>query len=173
VYWRLREGAKIVAFSIGAAIVYGVLHDLVTAHVCVEYFTVAHPQIVATESPVILALVWGIIATWWVGLPLGLLLAIASLLGAQPIAFADIRRGVVRLMLTSAVLALTLGAVGAISASQGLYPLTEHWNEILPADRWVPFAFDAWAHLTSYASGVIGGLTLVSLIVLRRLRSGG
>ena len=39
------ESLKIVVLCIVAAIVYGILHDQVTARVCVEYFTIGHPPI--------------------------------------------------------------------------------------------------------------------------------
>ena len=67
----MMEFAKIVLLSVLAAVGYGIAHDSVTAHVCVEYFSVAHPPIFGgTHSPILLALGWGVIATWWVGLPL-------------------------------------------------------------------------------------------------------
>jgi hypothetical protein len=75
---------KIVLYSTFSAVVYGILHDLVTAHVCVEYFTIAHPRVIESESPIILALVWGAIATWWVGLILGVLLGAAARWGSNP-----------------------------------------------------------------------------------------
>lgn len=60
---NLAEGAKIVFFCVLAAVVYGLLHDQVTAHLCVEYFSVAHPPVFHTGSPFLLALGWGVIAT--------------------------------------------------------------------------------------------------------------
>ena len=78
------ETIKIVAFATAAAIVYGILHDQVTAHVCVEYFTIAHPPVFPTESPFLLAIGWGVIATWWVGMPLGILLAATARIGRRP-----------------------------------------------------------------------------------------
>lgn len=64
---------------------YGVLHDLVTAHVCVEYFTVGHPQLFEfeTDSPTLLALGWGVVATWWVGAGLGVPLALVARVGSR------------------------------------------------------------------------------------------
>ena len=59
---------RIIGLCISAAVLYGVAHDQVTARVCVEYFTIGHPRIIATESPTVLGLAWGVIATWWVGL---------------------------------------------------------------------------------------------------------
>ena len=53
----------ILALSILAAIVYGVLLDPVTARVCLEYFTIRHPPIFGTDSPTLLALGWGVVAT--------------------------------------------------------------------------------------------------------------
>ena len=35
------QGLRIVFACIVAAVIYGVLHDMITAHMCVEYFTVA------------------------------------------------------------------------------------------------------------------------------------
>ena len=78
------EALKIVLFATLAAVCYGILHDQVTAHLCVEYFTIAHPPVFPTESPFWLAIGWGIIATWWVGLRLGVLLAVAARFGAKP-----------------------------------------------------------------------------------------
>ena len=59
------ESLKIIALCIFSAVLYGILHDQVTARVCVEYFTIGHPPVFATESPTLLAIGWGIIATWW------------------------------------------------------------------------------------------------------------
>jgi hypothetical protein len=74
----MRESLRIVAVCTLAAVGYGILHDLVTAHVCVEYFTEWHPQMVSSRNPVVLALVWGVVATWWVGALLGVLLAVVA-----------------------------------------------------------------------------------------------
>jgi len=62
----------IVGLCIAAAIGYGIGHDQITARVCVEYFTIGHPPIFSTDSPRLLGLGWGIMATGWVGLVLGL-----------------------------------------------------------------------------------------------------
>src|ERR1700678_631458 len=78
------ETPKIVALCIVSAIVYGILHDQVTARVCVEYFTIGHPPVFNTDSPTLLALGWGVIATWGVGLLLGLPSPLVSRVGSWP-----------------------------------------------------------------------------------------
>ena len=66
------------------ACLYGIAHDLVTAHVCVEYFTVHHPVLSGSPSPIVQALTWGVVATWWVGLLGGVVLVGANRLGPWP-----------------------------------------------------------------------------------------
>jgi hypothetical protein len=163
------EFIKITLFALAAAIVYGILHDQVTAHLCVEYFTIAHPPLFPTQSPFWLAIGWGIAATWWVGLPLGLLLAIAARIGPQrKLGWRDVRRPVLALLLAMAVCALVAGIVGAVRAQQSAVALAQSWG--IPDDRLVAFMADAWAHLASYGSGIIGGLVLIAFVAVRRLR---
>ena len=82
------EFLKILLLCIAAAIVYGIVHDQFTACICLEYFTVFHPQIFPTQSPTLLAIGWGILATWWVGAFLGVLLGIAGEVALELGAFA-------------------------------------------------------------------------------------
>src|SRR5439155_1067124 len=78
------QAIRIILLATLAAIAYGVVHDQVTARVCVEYFTIGHPPVFNTDSPTLLALGWGVIATWSVGLLLGVSAALVSRLGHRP-----------------------------------------------------------------------------------------
>ena len=69
---------KIVLISTLAAMAYGVLHDQITARICLEYFTVAHPPLFHTASPTRLAVYWGAAATAGIGLAFGAVLALVS-----------------------------------------------------------------------------------------------
>jgi hypothetical protein len=62
------RGLIYVLATVLLTIVFGIALDMVTAHVAVEYFTVHHPPVVDSESPVVMALVWGVLASWWFGL---------------------------------------------------------------------------------------------------------
>ena len=77
------QSCKIVLTCVFAAVLYGIIHDQFTAHICVEYFSVFHPPVFSTTSPALLALGWGVIATWWMGAFLGVLLAIAARAGSR------------------------------------------------------------------------------------------
>ena len=62
------DGVQVTAIilrSVLAAAGYGIIHDQITARICLEYFTIGHTPVFATTSPTLLALGWGVIATWW------------------------------------------------------------------------------------------------------------
>ena len=61
------EAAKIWLVAIVATVTYGIAHDLVTTRVSLEYFTIAPTGIFETQSPILLAFGWGVVATWWAG----------------------------------------------------------------------------------------------------------
>jgi len=157
----IMESLKIILFAIGATVFYGILHDQVTAHLCVEYFTIGHPPVFATDSPFLLALGWGVIATWWVGLILGTLLAMAARVGRVPkLGLSDVRVGIIRLMLVSAAAAAIGGIVGMLLATQNAIWLVGEMAARVPADRHVAFLAVGFAHSVSYGIGGLGGLFL-------------
>ncbi len=165
------EALKIAVTCVLAAIVYGIAHDQVTVRVCVEYFTIGHPRIFATDSPTLLAIGLGIVATWWVGLPLGVLLAIAARCGRGPRRTAgSLLRPIAKLLCCMAALALAAGFLGYALARSGGVALTGSWLTGIPADRRAVFIADLWAHNASYLAGLVGGLVLVVLVARSRER---
>ncbi len=158
--------ARIIALCMGAAIIYGVLHDQVTARICPEYFTIGHPPLVATDSPTLLGLAWGVAATWWVGLILGLTLAAAARAGPWPKHEASLVRPVLTMMVCSALAAIVFGCIGYALASRGVVFLVGPLADRVPAEQHVVFLADLWAHNASYAFGFLGGV-VVCYAVLR------
>src|SRR5258705_9772894 len=111
------EFLRIVGLGLGAAIGYGIVHDQITARICVEYFTVGHPPLISSTSPTLLALAWGVAATWWVGLPLGLGLAVAARAGTRPkVGAAAVAPSVLVLLGIMASCALMAGLTGYLLA---------------------------------------------------------
>ncbi|MCK6474944.1 MAG: hypothetical protein L6R28_24760 [Planctomycetes bacterium] len=166
------EGAKIFFFTILAAAVYGILHDMVTARVCVEYFTIGHPPVFKTIDPTLLALGWGILATWWVGAALGVPLALTARAGAlPPLGSKELVKPLAVLLGTMAVLALLAGIAGYVAAGQRWVWLLEPLASRVPKEKHAPFLADLWAHLASYVAGFIGGIVLcVRNLRVRRKR---
>jgi hypothetical protein len=161
----------IVAMAVFAGIVYGILHDQVTARVCVEYFTIGHPPLINSESPTLLALAWGVVATWWFALPLGVALASSARLGDRPRLTAS--------QLIKPVLAL-LGTMGAIALLAGIAGYVLAANHSIAPNEWVvrnitstkqpAFIADLWAHSASYLSGFLGAIVLCLYVWRSRSR---
>lgn len=167
----ITESLKIIALCIVAAIVYGILHDQVTARVCVEYFTIGHPSIFHTESPTLLAFGWGVIATWWMGLILSFPAMLASRLGSWPRFDAvDLVRPIVCLLIVMACASLLAGTVGYFVAKEGGVQLIGWLATQVPAQKHVAFLADLWAHLAAYGVGFFGGFVLSGWVVVRRRR---
>ncbi len=157
-----KEFLRIVALCIGAAVFYGLIHDQITARLCLEYFTVAHPPVVVSDSPTVQGLVWGVIATWWVGFLLGVPLAIVSLTGDYPPWTAKrLVRPIGILLATMAVCAASAGFLAYELASSGRITIAPGWADAITPEHHAPFVAVAWTHNVSYLSGFVGGIVLI------------
>lgn len=160
------ESLKIIAGCIVAAMLYGIVHDQVTARIYLPYFTVFHSPVFNTESPTLIAIGWGIIATWWVGAFLGVLLALSARLGHRAkLTFRELLPLVMRLLCVMAACAVLAGTLGYFV---GRLP-DEFRGKISPGNE-RRFLADWWAHNASYASGIVGGIVLCIVAYRRRVR---
>jgi hypothetical protein len=152
------EPARIVALCVAASVSYGIVHDQITARICVEYFTIAHPRLVGTEDPTTLGLLWGVLATWWVGLGLRVLLAAAARYGQRPARTArSLTRVVAMLLVATAALSGIAGATAWALAGSGWLVLFEPWATRIAPERQQAFLAVAAAHSMSYLAGGLGG----------------
>lgn len=162
---------KIILASVLLAIMYGIIHDMITAHLCLEYFTIGHPKIIESTSPVLLALTWGVIATWWVGLPLGVLLAIVSQAGKRPvIPVSTVLKYALYLLLSMFLVAFIFGTIAGIAALKGNLVLFGTMAELIPKEQHARFLAAGWAHGASYLSGVIGIIVISRIIIKLRVQ---
>ena len=161
------ESAKIIGLCVLVGVIYGIVHDQITARICLEYFTVFHPDVFHTQSPTLLALGWGVLATWWVSVTLGVLLAIASRAGSRPkLASLELIPLLVKLLTVMAFCALSAGLAGYFLKGLGM----EYYNTSIPKAMMGRFYADLWAHNMSYFSGFVGGLVLCLVVWRRRGR---
>jgi hypothetical protein len=153
---------RIIALCVLSAVVYGIIHDQVTARICVEYFTIGHPPVFGTEDPTLLGLGWGVIATWWVGAILGVPLAIACQAGPRPQRTArTLVRPLAILLATTGLCAMIAGLIGWTLAGSGAVFLIGPVAEAVPQERHIPFLTDLWMHSASYLIGAVGGIVLI------------
>lgn len=149
----------VIVLCVASAVIYGIVHDQVTARVCVEYFTVGHPPVFDTDSPTLLGLGWGIIATWWAGLLLGIPLAIAARAGRRPKrSVRSLLRPIITLLLIMGLCALLAGIAGFVLERLEAIVLVEPFASKVPCDRHARFLAAGGAHLASYLVGFIGGI---------------
>jgi len=160
---------SIVVVTVLAAIAYGIVHDQITARICVEYFTIGHPQLIDSDSPTVLGLFWGVVATWWIGLPLGIGLAVAARAGKRPeLSCPQLIRPIAILLSCMFAIAALAGLIGYFTASAGIFQLVGRIASRVPEDRHIAFLAVGWAHSASYLTGFIGGFVLLFVIWTRR-----
>jgi len=164
----LIESLKIIFLCIAAAIVYGILHDQVTARVCVEYFTIGHPPIFHTDDPTLLAFGWGVIATWWMGAILAVPAVLACRVGSWPkFDAADLIRPICVLLIVMACASLLAGITGYFLAKAGAVQLMGLLARRVPTEKHIAFLADGAAHLAAYGVGFFGGLMLCGWVLFR------
>ncbi len=156
---------KIIGLAVIAAVVYGILHDQVTTRICIEYFTVGHPPVFATHNATLLAIGWGSIATWWVGLVLGVPLAIAARAGQRPRRDAvSLIRPVLLLLTVTGACATLAGAAAWMLVRLGVVTVPRWIAMVLPPAKQLRFLVDLWVHTASYWAGFAGGLVLIPYV---------
>ena len=179
------------ALGVLGSVVYGVLHDQVTARMCIEYFNsnaVPHHKALLDkinfkwkDSPTAVALLWGTVATWWVGLPLGLSVGSAARLGPLPkLPLKDLIKptGVYAAFVAGS--ALLAGLVGYFSAKSrinedlnGFEPLNKGFgfrniDKYVPKEKQAAFYSNCSSHQAAYISGGVGALGLIAWIIYKR-----
>lgn len=168
------EAAKIVLLAIGAAILYGIVHDQVTIRMCPEYFTVAHPHILNTDSLTLIALGWGVVATWWGGLAAGILFVLAARVGSQgKFTWRRFVRPVLVLLVVMAACATSAGFIGHWLSSTGQIPSVQAWGSMLPVEKQAGFMADLFAHAISYLVGGVGSVTIALAVAWQRFAEHG
>lgn len=148
---------------------YGQIHDQITARLCIEYFTVAHPPLVLSDSPTVQGLVWGVVATWWAGLIIGLPLAIVARSGdCTPWEAKRLVRPIMALMLFMACGATVSGMLGYYLSVSGRVPMDAGYADAVPVGQHTRFIAAAWTHNASYLLGFAGGMTLIAWTYIAR-----
>ncbi|MBA2113272.1 hypothetical protein [Bremerella alba] len=168
----MTQSPLIVGLSIVMCVVYGVVHDQITARICVEYFTIGHKPILGgTEDPTVLGLAWGFLATWWVGAMLGIPLAFVSQTGSLVKKSAkDLIHPMLVLMAGTAALAAIAGVTCYVLTTGDMIHLAGGFEHVIASDKQDAFLIDLWIHNASYAGGFLGGAILMVWVVVDRYR---
>lgn len=158
---------RLAALLAACGTLYAILHDQITARICVEYFTVTHPTIIPSQNPTSLAIAWGIVAGGPPSLGLGVLVALCARVGRWPkLSTRSVMIGTMCVFVVMAIGAAIMGFLGSIYGAS---------VAVGPADI-DPDLYGAWftvahIHAGTYFLGVAGSLTLAIAVVLLRWRS--
>lgn len=164
-----KEALQIIFLAIGATIAYGIVMDQITIRICPEYFTVAHPHILNTGSLTLLALAWGVVATWWAGAIAGIVFALAARAGSPAkLTWQHFVRPALVLLAVMAACAVAVGFAGDWMASTGQIPAVQAWGSLLPMEKHAAFMADLFAHAMSYFVGAVGALIVALAAAWRR-----
>jgi len=164
------EALKIAATCVIAAVLYGIVHDQFTARICIEYFTIFHPPVFHTQSPTLLGIGWGILATWWVGAFFAVPMILAARAGSRPtLRASQLLSPIASLLAVMAASAVLFGMIGYVLARNGV--LATKWLTFTasPTLRY-RFMADWWAHSASYGTAFVGGVVLCAMTYRRRRR---
>lgn len=152
------QAVRFIASVVVLTCLFGIALDLVTAHVWVEYFTLHHPKVVESESPIVMAVVWGVGASWWFGAIAASILWWFNRRRLSPVPAGTLLRWIVWGL---AALWLTMIAIlGLVYALIGLLPF-EQRRPTFDIDRRAMSV--ALTHQTEY---VLGAILLAVLMIL-------
>ncbi len=165
---------SIVLVFVFAAVGYGVLHDMVTVHICPQYFTVAHPPLFNTESLPLLAVAWGSTASALAGLPLGFVVAGAAQNGRRlpRIGLLKLFPYLARLFVAVATTAVLAGVLGLSLFNAGVLSGPEGYGDLIPPDLHARFVTVWWAHAGSYLAAFVGCAALAVFVLRKRKLNG-
>ncbi len=162
--------AKIILLCTVAAVAYGVVHDQITARLCVEYFTIGHPPLFHTSSPTMLGICWGIAATVGIGALMGVALALVSESGGlPPVPTPRLLRFILGLLAVMTISASLAGVVGFELSRRSIISMPVALAELVPPSQHHRFMAVWFVHGASYLVGIVGA----SLIILRIWRARG
>ena len=172
-FWRLLvpdpDRLRIIIACVGAAIFYGIIHDQITIRICPEYFTVFHPFLITTSSLTVLALAWAVVATWWMGMLIGIFVSVTARWGSWPkLSLSDIKTHLAVFILILGGLALMAGLTGYFGYRAQLFSAPDIPADALDQDRYPRFMAAWFMHLTSYFAGGLGACILSGTILMKR-----
>jgi hypothetical protein len=173
IYWTLRPDPlrRILQIGITAEVLYGMIQDQVSARLCPEYFTVAHPRIEGLTDPTLLGITWGFLGSWWGGAILGAVAGFTARLGKRPqLHPRDFILPIVLVLAGQAVITMAAGWYAAYEVTEPGFAIIEPLASHIPQERHKACFIVSRMHQGTYMSAIAGGILLCVWITWRRCR---
>jgi hypothetical protein len=175
------EMAKLALLGMAATLIFNCGQQLTLAYLCPPYFYEGLYDYFHTTNPLTLGLGWGVIGSWWVGLPLSVIFALVATVGAWPRLFARRALPLVAFLVLGLWLAsLVIGATGYFVArahTQGAEVFLARWLPLgwefylSDPETWWRFSAASWADTAAYYTGAAGALLLCGVALVLRWRA--
>lgn len=128
-------------------LLFGVFHDLVTANICVAYFTIEHPKVIESQNPIF-----------------------NSVGKAPQVSFLIIKRYITTLLLILPFTSLLAGLIGYMLALSGAIHFIGELARDVSIKKQPVFLAIGWAHMSSYIVGFVGGIVICMKVWMQRTR---
>ncbi|MEA3265373.1 MAG: hypothetical protein U9P42_00320 [Candidatus Fermentibacteria bacterium] len=169
----MKQTVLIILLCMSAAILYGIVHNQVTVRISLEYFTIGHRALISSTSPTLMGIAWGVHPNWWVGLSMGVLLAMAGRVGKWPKRNArSLVKPLLLLFLISGMASATAGILGYRMTESGALRLYDPLFSQVPSSGHAAYISALWMHTASYTVGTMGALIVSLLVFTGRIRAG-
>jgi hypothetical protein len=150
----------IVMLCMGVIVTGGILHDQISVRVSPEYYHIGHFPIPGIQDATLLAVVWGILGTWWFGAGLGMVLATIACTGERaPYPLSKLIRISLFPLIAIEIASWLMGAIGFWLTRQNLISIGGYSNLVTKAHH-PAFMADWWANGTAYTLLLIGCIFL-------------
>ena len=166
----MKQIILIISLCLFVTLTYGIVHNQLTTRISLEYFTIGHHKIIDSTSPTLLGIAWGIYSNWWVGLSLGILLAVVGRAGhwkkrdaysfIKPLCF---------ISLVSIIGAGIAGFLGYMLTDNGVLGLSAPLSTAVPASNHASYIAALWMHTASYFVATAASLILALFVFTRRI----
>ncbi len=145
-------------------IIFSILHDLITANICLEYFTKAHVKVISSENPFILALFWGVFASWWLALPIAFSIAMI-IHHKKSVSFIWLRKKIITNLSGLFLLCVFVGIIGFTLSKFEIIRPSENFLLKIGNIHWENFFYCIFSHTCAYVGGIlVGGLLIFQIL---------
>jgi hypothetical protein len=169
------EALKIAWLCILSAILFGVVLDLVTAFICVEYFTAYRPHRFGSDSPFAQGMAWGVFDFWWRGVALACVVPLLSRWTTLPkLSWQNLLWPLVAVGTAAYIAAFVSGVTAFYVIRDTPLKLLRNAPRVidahLSASQERAFTADLYAHLASNWALIMCSILLCLWIVKRRVK---
>jgi len=171
-FWTFRPDPlrQILQIGIAAEVCYAMLQDQISARMCPEYFTVAHPRIEGLTNPTLMGLTWGFLGAWWGGALIGALTGFCARLGSWPkLNPPELLRPIALLLIFQAGATAAGGWLATYEVAEPGFLIVESLATHIPAERHHACFIVSRMHQGTYLSAIAGGVFICGWILRRRL----